>query len=189
LTKNIVTLALAAANLAAYIYASLLGGNILFIDLSVLMWLGQVNLLVTQGYYWQLLTSMFIHVHLPHLIFNLIFLLVYGSRAEETLGEAAYLFTYISAGLVGNISTLIFMGFDTVAVSAGASGAIFGIIGAYMTYLGARYDATIKPYLIYCLLLLTLNISVNVNLLAHIGGLASGSIMGYLKARGRKIEP
>lgn len=188
LGRNVITAMLVAANLAAYMYASLLSNSILVIDHSVLMWLGQVNLLVTKGSYWQLLTSMFIHVNLLHMSSNMLFLFVYGARAEDSLGEAAYLFAYISSGLAGNISTLVFMGFNTMTVSAGASGALFGIIGAYMTYLGARYDAKIAPYLIYCLLLLILNISVNVNLLAHVGGLVSGLIVGYVKAKSRKME-
>jgi len=186
LDRNAITLVLVAVNLAVYAYASIIGSSVFVIDISVLMWLGQVNLLVMNGYYWQLLTSMFIHVNLLHLVFNMIFLLIHGVRAEKSLGETTYLFTYISSGLVGNISTLVFMGLNTITVSAGASGALFGIVGAYMTYLGARYDATMTPYLVYCLLLLMLNISVNINLIAHVGGLASGLIVGYIKAKAEK---
>jgi len=51
-----------------------------------------------------------------------------------------------------------------------------------MIYLGLGYDISIAPYLIYCFLLFVLNISVNVNLVAHLGGLISGMIAGYTKA-------
>ena len=79
LDRNVITLVLVAVNLAVYAYASMLSSSVLVIDLSVLMWLGQVNLLVMNGYYWQLLTSMFVHVNLLHLVFNMIFLSIHGA--------------------------------------------------------------------------------------------------------------
>ena len=182
LGRNSITNVLVAVNLVLYMYTSMLSGNPLATGIDVLVRFGQVNALIVRGNWWQLLTSVFIHINLPHLILNMIFLFIYGSRAETTLGKTAYLTVYITSGLMGNISTLIFMGMDNVVVSAGSSGAIFGILGAYMIYLGLRYDVSIIPYLIYCFLLLILNISVNVNLVAHLGGLVSGMISGYLKA-------
>jgi len=181
-SRNVVTNALIAANIAVYVYTSTVSRNPLMTGLNVLIRYGQVNALVVKGYWWQLLTSMFIHINLLHLAFNMIFLFIYGSRAEETLGKTAYLTIYVASGLAGNISTLVFMGLNSVNISAGASGAIFGILGAYMIYLGIRYDASITPYLVYCFLLLILNISVNVNLIAHSGGLISGMAAGYLIA-------
>ena len=180
---NLITNALVATNIAVYAYTCMLSKNPLVTGLDVLIRFGQVNTLIVRGYWWQLLTSIFIHINLLHLVFNMIFLFIYGSRAEKTLGKASYLAVYIASGLAGNITTLIIMGLNNADVSAGASGAIFGILGAYMIHLGLRYDASIMPYLIYCFLLLMLNISVNVNLIAHLGGLASGMIAGYLIAK------
>jgi rhomboid protease GluP len=182
LGRNNITNVLVALNLALYLYTSILSGDPLVTDLNVLLRFGQVNALIVRGHWWQLLTSIFIHISLPHLMFNMIFLFIYGSRAETALGKATFLTVYIASGLMGNISTLIFAGLNNPSVSAGSSGAIFGILGAYMVYLGLRYDVSIVPYLIYCFLLFVLNISVNVNLVAHLGGLISGMIAGYTKA-------
>jgi len=182
LGRNNITNVLVAVNLALYLYTSILSGNPLVTDLNVLLRFGQVNALIVSGHWWQLLTSIFIHITLPHLMFNMVFLFIYGSRAETALGKAAFLTVFIASGLMGNISTLIFAGPDDSSVSAGSSGAIFGILGAYMVYLGLGYDVSIVPYLIYCFLLFVLNISVNVNLVAHLGGLVSGMIAGYIKA-------
>lgn len=183
LGRDLITNALVAANIAVYVYTSMLSKNPLVIDLNVLIRFGQVNALIVRGYWWQLLTSIFIHINLLHLVFNMIFLFIYGSRAEENLGKAVYLAVYFASGLAGNITTLIIMGLNNADVSAGASGAIFGILGAYMIHLGLRYDASATPYLIYCFLLLMLNVSVNVNLAAHSGGLVSGILAGYLIAK------
>jgi len=182
LGRNNITNVLVAVNLALYLYTSILSGNPLVTGLNVLLRFGQVNALIVRGHWWQLLTSIFIHITLPHLMFNMVFLFIYGSRAETALGKAAFLTVFIASGLMGNISTLIFAGPDDSSVSAGSSGAIFGILGAYMVYLGLGYDVSIVPYLIYCFLLFVLNISVNVNLVAHLGGLVSGMIAGYIKA-------
>ncbi|MFQ6094773.1 MAG: rhomboid family intramembrane serine protease [Candidatus Bathyarchaeia archaeon] len=183
LGRDVITNVLVAVNIAVYAYASMLSGNPLVTDLTILIQFGQVNMLIVEGHWWQLVTSIFIHINLLHLVFNMIFLFIYGSRAEEALGEAVYLTVYIMSGLAGNITTLIFMGLNSPDVSAGASGAIFGILGAYMIHLGSRYDASVTPHLIYCFLFLMLNVSVNVNLAAHLGGLVTGMIAGYLTSK------
>ncbi|MEE9585984.1 MAG: rhomboid family intramembrane serine protease [Nitrososphaerales archaeon] len=143
---------------------------------EVLILVGQANYLVLQGYVWQMFTSIFVHVNLIHLLGNMLFLMIFGMGAEALFGRRQYLIIYFSSGLFGSLLSL-FMGLNTV--SAGASGAIFGIFGAVTIY-SERLDVqSILMALVYSLYFLMLNIGVNVNVYAHAGGLLVGLILGY----------
>jgi len=126
---------------------------------------------------------MFVHVNLPHLIINMIFLLIFGLRAEELFKDTEILFIYIASGFVGNLLTLLL---PLSIVSAGASGAIFGIFGASVIYIRKVYDMPVFNALIYSLLFLMLSISEGVNFFAHLGGLVAGLVIGYFLAKSRK---
>lgn len=178
------TIFLILANLWVYIFTCLKSGNFLETSSEVLKVYGQYNLaVIVQGKYWQLFTSMFVHVNLLHLILNMVFLLIFGLRAEELFKGKEFLFTYLVSGLAGNILSLL-LPIDTV--SAGASGAIFGIFGANVIYLRKTLGMPVYTALIYSLLFLMLSASEGVNLFAHFGGLAAGLMIGYFFARNRK---
>jgi len=178
------TILLILVNLFAYAYTSIKGGNLLITSFDVLRVYGQYNLaVIAQGKYWQLFTSMFVHVNLLHLILNMVFLLIFGLRAEELFKGREFLFVYLVSGIAGNVLSLL-LPIDTV--SAGASGAIFGIFGANVIYLRKTFGMPVYTALIYSLLFLMLSASEGVNLLAHFGGLATGLMIGYLFARNRK---
>ncbi|RLI22485.1 rhomboid family intramembrane serine protease, partial [Candidatus Bathyarchaeota archaeon] len=120
-------------NVIVYIYTSILSGNPFATDSEVMKNLGQYNYyVIRKGYYWQLLTSMFVHANIMHLANNMIFLLIFGLRAEELFRETEYLVIYFASGLFGNILTLS-LGLNVVSV--GASGAIFGVFGACIIYI------------------------------------------------------
>jgi len=172
------------ANVLVYAYTSVKGGDFLVTSFDVLVLYGQFNLAVMiQGWYWQLFTSMFVHVHLLHLILNMFFLLVFGLRAEELFKDLELLFIYLASGLAGNVLTLLLPIFT---VSAGASGAIFGVFGATVIYMRKAFGMPVFTGLIYSLLFLMLSASEGVNLFAHLGGLAAGLVIGYLFAKARK---
>lgn len=179
------TAALVIANAVVYVYTSFLGGNPLVTDLSVVAELGQYNKLVFRGWYWQLFTSMFVHVNLVHLFGNMLFLIIFGLRAEDLFTDVEYFLIYLSSGLTGNLLTLL-MG--TEVVSAGASGAIFGLFGACTIYMKKTIGGSILGALIYTFMVLTItSTSPRVNLLAHLGGLVAGLAIGYFIARNRKF--
>jgi len=153
---------------------------------SVLLFYGQFNLaVIVQGWYWQLLTSMFVHVNLLHLILNMGFLFIFGLRAEELFKGREFLFIYFASGLIGNVLTLLLPLFT---VSAGASGAIFGVFGAEVIYMRKASGMPVFTALIYSLLFLMLSASEGVNLFAHLGGLVAGLVIGYFFARNRKND-
>ncbi|WP_101876673.1 rhomboid family intramembrane serine protease [Lachnoclostridium edouardi] len=87
-------------------------------------------LVVEQGEYYRIFTSMFIHIGFSHLLNNMIILFVLGDNLERALGEIKYFIFYFVCGAGANIiSMLISIQSNRLTVSAGASGAIFGVIG------------------------------------------------------------
>jgi rhomboid protease GluP len=178
------TIILIIANLGVYVFTSVAGGSLLFTSRDLIETLGQDNTLVTNGWYWQLFTSMFIHVDLLHLFGNMLFLLIFGIRAEGLFSRKEFFFIYFASGLSGNLLTLLM---PPSTLSAGASGAIFGIFSANAIYLGKTLGQSIMGALMYSFFLLILSAGKNVNLLAHFGGLAAGLVIGYTLAKNRKL--
>jgi len=177
------TYVLIALNAIVYVYTALLSGDFIQIEYDVLAQYGQFNAFVFEGAYWQLFTSMFVHVNIMHLVGNMLFLLIFGLRAEEFFKVEEYLGIYFAGGLVGNLLTLLF---GPNMVSAGASGAIFAIYGAVTVYIRRFVGQSIISALMYAFFLLFLSSGFGVNVLAHLGGLIVGLFLGYLLASSRR---
>lgn len=180
------------SNLLVYAFTSIVGGSFITTNINLLMLLGQSNFLVMKGWYWQFFTSMFIHVNIIHLLGNMLFLLIFGLKAEELFSKKLYLGIYFISGLLGNILSLL-MG--PYVISAGASGAIFGLFGACVIYIRKSIKQSILGALIYSFYLFIMTMGANVNFLSHFGGLIAGLIIGYLEAKkeekyfnNRKVE-
>ncbi len=93
---------------------------------------GQIDLQPTPiSVYITLLTSMFMHGSLMHLLGNMLFLWVFGDNIEHTLGRVRYLLFYLVCGVIASLSH-VFMNMDSYIPSLGASGAISGVLGGYM---------------------------------------------------------
>jgi rhomboid protease GluP len=178
------TIILVAANVLVYICTSLVGGSFIETDYEVMRTFGQHNLNVFEGQYWQLISSMFVHADIMHLGLNMLFLLIFGLRAEELFTTEEYLFVYMISGIAGNIMTLFLM--SPYTVSVGASGAIFGMYGAGLIYMRKTFGQSIAGALLYAFLLLMLSTGIGVNIIAHFGGLAAGLIIGYTLAKSRQ---
>jgi len=174
------------ANILVFAYTSVVGGSFPHTNAVMLEQLGQYNkYVIARGWYWQLLTSMFVHVDVLHLFLNMLFLLIFGVRAEELFSEGEFFAIYLTSGLLGNLLTLL-MPLNTV--SAGASGAIFGMFGACVIYIRKMVGGSIIVGLIFSFYFLLLNsASPQINLFAHFGGLVAGLLMGYALAKSRKI--
>ncbi len=151
------------------------------------------DLLTKSGEYYRLFTCMFLHIGIWHLLCNMYSLYIIGKEIENLYGKSKYLVIYVLSGLCGSILSLAF---SHNTISAGASGAIFGLLGAllyfgyyYRTYLGATIRSSIIPVIILNLIigLLTPGISNS----AHIGGLVGGilvSMMVGVPDKSTKIE-
>lgn len=136
--------------------------------------------------YYRLFTSMFMHFGFEHLMNNMIMLGTIGWNLEYEIGKIKFMIIYLGSGLAGNI--LSGMG-DIItgeyAVSAGASGAVFGIIGAllYVAIRNRGQIGTVSGRGLVLMIVLSLYYgftSSGIDNLAHIGGLVSGFILGVL---------
>jgi rhomboid protease GluP len=176
---------LIALNVAVYAYISVISGDFTQTSLGVILVYGQVNLFVMRGWWWQLFTSMFIHVSILHLLGNMLFLLIFGLRAEGLFSIEEYLLIYFLSGLTGNLLTLLF---GPSMISAGASGAIFGLFGACIIYMRRAIGQSIMSALLYSFFLLMISSGPEVNNFAHFGGLVVGLAIGYALATTRKAK-
>lgn len=129
----------------------------------------------TQVY--RLITSIFLHAGLLHFILNMYSLYIIGPQLESFFGKVKYSILFIGSGIIGNLFSMLFL--QDRYVSVGASGAIFGLLGALL-YFGYHYrvylSGVIKSQIIP---LIAINLIIgfivsNVNNLAHVGGLIGG---------------
>ena len=180
--KFMPTYILITANIIVYIYTSILSGNIVTSDYVILTY-GQDNLAVLNGEVWRLFTAMFVHADIVHIFGNMFFLLIFGLRAEDMFDVKEYFLIYFLSGLAGGLLTLLLWP-DTLSV--GASGAIFGVLGATMIYARRAIGQSVITALLYAFFLLAINTSPGVNIMAHLGGLVAGLLIGYLLAATRK---
>ena len=133
--------------------------------------------LVTENHqYYRLFTSMFMHANFLHIAFNMYALYLLGSQAEGFFGKTKFLTIYLLSGLSGSLLSILL---NQGAVSVGASGAIFGILGALL-YFGFNYrvylgNTLIKEILPIILINLAFGFAITgVDNYAHIGGLVGG---------------
>ena len=138
-----------------------------------------------QGEWWRLITSMFLHGGVTHILLNMVSLYIVGKIAEALLGWRDYLALYMASGIVGAATSAVM---HPEGLSVGASGAIFGIFGAVAGYviahrhrLGDRFGAILREFGGVLVLNLVLGFSIpGIDMSAHIGGLVIGFIGGYL---------
>ena len=136
------------------------------------------------GEYYRLLTAMFVHFGWMHLFFNVAGIFIFGTRVERYFGSMAFLTIYFVSGLSASVASLLL----TQGISAGASGAVYGLLGSAFAY--TRY--TKKPMdlinnqvvLIYIMMGLGMSFVVpGIDYFGHIGGLLSGMLIGYVILR------
>jgi rhomboid protease GluP len=191
--KYMPTYIIIALNIAVYVCTSIIGGDFVTTGDPAIFLLGQVNsAIINGGWYWQLLTSMFVHAGIVHLFGNMFFLLIFGLRAEDLFSIEEYVSIYFLSGLVGNLLTLsatLLFGYDIISV--GASGAIFGIFGACIIYVRRSIEQSIISALLYAFFLFMINLGPEVNIYAHLGGLVVGLLIGYVlgATRRRSVTP
>ena len=143
-----VTHILIAINVIIFIIMVLVGGNSVITSPSINLLLqfgaSYAPSVFNDGEIWRLLTSNYLHIGLPHLLFNMWCLYSIGLELEEFMGSTFFMFTYTVSGVCGSlVSCLYYMNIGSPTVSAGASGAVFGIAGALLVvalYIGSKYN-------------------------------------------------
>lgn len=142
--------------------------------------------LITDGEWYRLFTSMFLHFGISHLANNMLILFVLGQRLEPAVGGVRYLLIYLLSGFGGNlISWGMEMKSSNYAVSAGASGAVFGVMGAMIYVIlrnkGRVADLSTKKMMIMAAFSLYFGFtSAGVDNAAHVGGLICGFLAAFL---------
>lgn len=179
-------------NIAVFAIQSLAGdvlADVIYL-FGVLDW----NSVINGGEYYRLLTSMFLHFGVDHLFQNMVFLFLVGCYMEEALGSIKYFFFYLLSGLgAGCVSLFYDAQLELNVVSAGASGAIFGIVGGLFFVVlcnrGRYAGLGIHGMIIMIMGSLYYGFTAsNVDNAAHLGGVLSGFFLGlifYRKKRDR----
>lgn len=181
---------LIAINLLVFLYEYYLFGNNIItghVDGMSLEKIGaQFGPDLMKGEYWRIFSAMFLHASLMHIGSNMLVLLFFGGQAERAFGSFKFLFIYFISGLAGGLLTQFS---NPIAVSVGASGAIFGLLGALLSYSivnyinHSYYSLNIKTYLLMILLNLYAGFTdKTINMNDHVGGLIAGGIIGLLFA-------
>lgn len=144
--------------------------------------------------YYRLVTSMFLHFGMAHLVNNMLVLFVLGDHLERAMGKFKYLLLYFAGGIGGNVISLLWdMRQESFAVSAGASGAVFAVMGGLLYVVlanrGRLEDFTTRKLLIMAGFSLYFGFtSTGVDNAAHLGGLFCGFLIAALVYRRKKIR-
>jgi len=133
----------------------------------------------------RLLTSMFLHGGVLHLLMNMYGLLIAGSLLEPVLGSFRLMTSYLLTGLAGSIASVMF---HPATVSVGASGAIFGLFGLLLVTMAMgdpRVAALRRVFMTNVLVFVGLNLALGfmvpgIDNAAHIGGFLMGALLGFL---------
>jgi rhomboid protease GluP len=180
------TIAIIAINVLVFLAMAVTGAGIFSPSTeSLLQWGGNFRPYTTDGDWWRLITSTFVHAGIIHIAFNMYALYMAGFYLEPMLGKLRYATAYLCTGVLASIASIALH--DQPIVSVGASGAIFGLYGVFLALLTTR----LIPNKMRKGLLQSIGIFVFYNLAygasassvdnyAHLGGLVSGLVIGYL---------
>ncbi len=152
-----------------------------------------------RGEYWRLITPLFLHAGIVHLLFNCYVLLQIGTLLEEEVGGDRLWVVFLISGLCGGVASNFVrpLILGRAVPYVGASGAIFGLIGLALVYGwrrgGAYGDSLRRAMITWTIYVLLFGVVVGADNFAHVGGLAGGAAMGLLvagkQARGSAADP
>ena len=195
--RPIITYALLISNFILFLAMIFSDANVFLIESDILNEFGglvNANMMINMTDSYRIITSLFLHGGIMHLMFNMYALYLIGPQIESFFGKWKFLAIYLGSGIIGNLLSMLFL--SDKAISIGASGAIFGLLGAlvyfgyhYRVYLGNVIKSQIIPLIIINFIIgFTLS---NINVVAHIGGLLGGVLVAKavgVKYKSTKIE-
>lgn len=174
---------------------------------SVVLRYGMVprELLSGEAPAWTVMTSMFLHGGIGHLVGNMWFLWIFGDNLEEFLGRAWYLLFYLGTGIVA-AATHVALNPDSPVPTIGASGAVSGILGGYLVVfpkirvrtllvLGFFFDVVRVPAVMFLGLWFVMQLmgglggDVGIAFGAHVGGFVAGAVLMLLCSRRQAVHP
>lgn len=175
------TIILVILNCILFIITEFYGGSG---DIFNLIKMGaKVGALIWDGEYFRLVASLFLHMGIAHLLFNMFFLILFGPFIEKGWGSSKLLFIYISSGLIGNLLSLKY----SHSISTGSSGAVLGVIGALLVFLIINKKSIEKNFFLLTMSFLFIFVIFTaystfflkgIDNMAHIGGFLWGILTG-----------
>ncbi len=171
-------------NIAIFILMCITGVNIFLPDNnSMIQWGANFGPMTLSGEWWRIITSCFLHFGIFHLLFNMYALLYIGLLLEPYLGKARFAAAYLLTGIAASITSLFW---HSTTISAGASGAIFGMYGVFLAMLTTNLieksarKALLTSIVVFVGYNLMNGMKAGIDNAAHIGGLLSGIVVGYV---------
>ena len=170
-------------NILIFVFIELSGqlGDLLLIN-GAMEW----RSICQDGEYYRIITCMFLHFGISHLFNNMLFLFLIGAYLERVVGTIRYLIVYFGSGIgSGIVSLLYYRQQNADVISAGASGALFGVVGALLYIIirnkGRLEELSWRSFLIMIVGTISVGFfSDGVDNAAHIGGLITGVVLGSL---------
>ncbi|MEE1217219.1 MAG: rhomboid family intramembrane serine protease [Agathobacter sp.] len=192
-SKPYITMAVIAVNIIVFAVMSIFGNTL---DAQYMAGHGAMYppYVAENGQYWRLFTSMFMHFGLMHILNNMVMLGAVGRIVEIAMGHVRFLIAYIVAGICGGaLSYVVMLHNNDYAVSAGASGAIFGMVGALVWIVIVNrgfYEGISRQQVIFMVILMIYyGVSTSgVDNWDHLGGLAGGFIISIVLYRKKRYN-
>lgn len=183
LDTSLITFTIMTINIVMYIISGILSENLLNINSYVLLELGgKWSPSIDQGEIWRLLTCTFLHGNIFHILFNMYSLYVIGTQIEAAYGKVKYLIIYLISG-IGASYLSYQLSYDTLSI--GASGAIFGLLGALLIFVIEKRNGVKKGAIANLILVIGINLyigltSKGIDNYAHVGGLVCGMLLAMV---------
>ena len=186
-----VTYTIIILNILLYLIEVIKSRNLIDIDIYTLIQMGaKVNVLINSGEIYRLLTSAFLHGGIIHIFFNMSALNIIGREVEAVYGSKRYIAIYVISALGGSVVSYLF---KPNSISVGASGAIFGLLGAMLIFGLKERDKIGKQYMKNILETIGLNVIIgitipNIDNFAHLGGLILGAITSFILFKKKNLK-
>lgn len=189
----LMTLLLLAANVLVYFYVEIQGSSYNG-DFMIQMGAIYDPLVIQNHEYYRLITHFFLHFGFEHLFNNMISLLILGYSLEQVMGKVRFISLYFLSGILAGITSIVYnMYVGQETISCGASGAIYGLMGALLVMLvvgsRGRFSSEVPRYLLY------IGISIysgmqdtSIDNAAHIGGFVAGVLICFIMSRFVRME-
>lgn len=180
---SLITLGLIAINSVVFLISAYFSRSIVNIDSSVLYIMGaKLNYaILNNGEYWRLIASGFLHGGIVHIGVNMYSLYYAGNQVSEVYGNKKYLLMYLLSAVGASGLSMV----NSQSLSVGASGAIFGLLGAMAAFAFKERSRIGKDYLTHLVSIIATNLLIgfmlpNIDNLGHLGGLMVGGLLGFI---------
>lgn len=175
-----VTYGLLAITLVVFLMETLAGGSE---NTAVLVRFGaRWNPLIATGQWWRLITPIFVHIGIMHILVNGVTLYYLGSLTEQIFGHWRFGVLYLVAGFTGNLASAAF---NPAGVAAGASTSLFGMMGAFLMLYDGFHDepgirALARQFIVLAVMNIVLDLFIpGVDIYGHLGGFVGGFLVAY----------